>query len=178
MNSNRNWLLVFLPEWRHGHWLGCRTTQTLKQAKRIEFIRCRCLVFGTGLYFLAMIKNYTPPTPALIPTLLFILNLIMWSKSYELLDRFIDWYVGFEMLTFNAFNYLLCATAFAFRNNVFDSNKTCFTHLTGLNNFTSRGRCYDHNFLRFSPIFGEKIGVFLKKTNVMITFFIIYLCLE
>jgi hypothetical protein len=25
------------------------------------------------------------------------------------------------------------------------------------------GRCYDHNFLRFSPIFGEKIGVFLKK---------------
>jgi hypothetical protein len=27
----------------------------------------------------------------------------------------------------------------------------------------SRGRCYDHNFLRFSPIFGEKIGVFLKN---------------
>jgi hypothetical protein len=25
------------------------------------------------------------------------------------------------------------------------------------------GRCYDHNFLRFSPIFGEKNGVFLKK---------------
>jgi hypothetical protein len=25
------------------------------------------------------------------------------------------------------------------------------------------GRYYDHNFLRFSPIFGEKIGVFLKK---------------
>jgi hypothetical protein len=25
------------------------------------------------------------------------------------------------------------------------------------------GRCYDHNFLRFSTIFGEKIGVFLKK---------------
>jgi hypothetical protein len=29
------------------------------------------------------------------------------------------------------------------------------------------GRCYDHNFLRFWPIFGEKIGVF-SKTNVMI----------
>jgi hypothetical protein len=29
------------------------------------------------------------------------------------------------------------------------------------------GRYYDHNFLRFLPIFGEKIGVFLK-TNVMI----------
>jgi hypothetical protein len=27
----------------------------------------------------------------------------------------------------------------------------------------TRGRCYDHNFLRFSTIFGEKIGVFLKK---------------
>jgi hypothetical protein len=26
----------------------------------------------------------------------------------------------------------------------------------------TRGRCYDHNFLRFSPIFGEIIGVFLK----------------
>jgi hypothetical protein len=24
------------------------------------------------------------------------------------------------------------------------------------------GRCYDHNFLRFSTIYGEKIGVFLK----------------
>jgi hypothetical protein len=27
---------------------------------------------------------------------------------------------------------------------------------------STRGRCYDHNFLRFSPIFG-KIGVFLKN---------------
>jgi hypothetical protein len=27
----------------------------------------------------------------------------------------------------------------------------------------SWGRCYDHNFLRFSTIFGKKIGVFLKK---------------
>jgi hypothetical protein len=27
----------------------------------------------------------------------------------------------------------------------------------------SRGRCYAHNFLRFSTIFGEKIGVFLKN---------------
>jgi hypothetical protein len=24
------------------------------------------------------------------------------------------------------------------------------------------GRCYDHNFLRFLPIFGEKNGIFLK----------------
>jgi hypothetical protein len=31
----------------------------------------------------------------------------------------------------------------------------------------ARGRCYDHNFLRFSTIFVEKIGVF-SKTNVMI----------
>jgi hypothetical protein len=28
--------------------------------------------------------------------------------------------------------------------------------------FKTRGRCYDHNFLRFFPIFGEKISVFLK----------------
>jgi hypothetical protein len=33
----------------------------------------------------------------------------------------------------------------------------------------TRGRCYDHNFLRFLPIFCEKIGVF-SKTNVMINF--------
>jgi hypothetical protein len=26
-----------------------------------------------------------------------------------------------------------------------------------------RGRCYDHNFLRFFPIFVKKIGVFLKN---------------
>jgi hypothetical protein len=27
----------------------------------------------------------------------------------------------------------------------------------------TRGRCYDHNFLQFLPIFGEKIVVFLKN---------------
>jgi hypothetical protein len=32
------------------------------------------------------------------------------------------------------------------------------------------GRCYDHNFLRFFPIFGEKLAFFLY-TNVMINFF-------
>jgi hypothetical protein len=30
-------------------------------------------------------------------------------------------------------------------------------------NIGIRGRCYDHNFLRFLTIFGEKIGVFLKN---------------
>jgi hypothetical protein len=34
----------------------------------------------------------------------------------------------------------------------------------------SRGRCYDHNFLRFLPIFGEKMA-FFSKTDVMITIF-------
>jgi hypothetical protein len=29
------------------------------------------------------------------------------------------------------------------------------------------GRCYDHNFRRFFPIFGEKLA-FFSKTNVMI----------
>jgi hypothetical protein len=32
-----------------------------------------------------------------------------------------------------------------------------------------RGRCCDHNFLRFLPIFGEKMA-FFSKTNVMIKF--------
>jgi hypothetical protein len=27
----------------------------------------------------------------------------------------------------------------------------------------ARDQCYDHNFLRFLTVFGEKIGVFLKK---------------
>jgi hypothetical protein len=31
------------------------------------------------------------------------------------------------------------------------------------------GRCYDHNFLRFSPIFGEKMA-FFSKNNVVIKF--------
>jgi hypothetical protein len=31
----------------------------------------------------------------------------------------------------------------------------------------TRGRCYDHNFLRFLMIFGEKMA-FVSKTNVMI----------
>jgi hypothetical protein len=34
----------------------------------------------------------------------------------------------------------------------------------------SRGRCYDHNFLRFSAFLGEKIGVFLKKTMLWSNF--------
>jgi hypothetical protein len=33
------------------------------------------------------------------------------------------------------------------------------------------GRCYDHNFLRFSASFGEKIGIFLKKTMLWSIFF-------
>jgi hypothetical protein len=35
------------------------------------------------------------------------------------------------------------------------------------------GRCYDHNFLRFSTILGEKIGVFLKNQCYDQFFFII-----
>jgi hypothetical protein len=35
----------------------------------------------------------------------------------------------------------------------------------GISRFSEiRDRCYDHNFLRFLTIFGEKIGVFLKTT--------------
>jgi hypothetical protein len=33
-----------------------------------------------------------------------------------------------------------------------------------------RGRCYDHNFLRFLPIFGEKNWRFSQKNNLMINF--------
>jgi hypothetical protein len=32
----------------------------------------------------------------------------------------------------------------------------------GVNIADTWGRCYDYNFLRFFPIFGEKNGVFLK----------------
>jgi hypothetical protein len=35
----------------------------------------------------------------------------------------------------------------------------------------SRGRCYDHNFLRLSPILGEKNWRFFLITNVLINFF-------
>jgi hypothetical protein len=34
-------------------------------------------------------------------------------------------------------------------------------HLPGVD--LTWGRCYDHNFLRFFPIFGEKFGVFLEN---------------
>jgi hypothetical protein len=33
-----------------------------------------------------------------------------------------------------------------------------------------RGRCYDHTYLRFSPIFGKKLA-FFSKTIVMIQIF-------
>jgi hypothetical protein len=48
----------------------------------------------------------------------------------------------------------------------FKYQQSCFAP-NYVQNFTTRGRCFDHNFLRFSTIFCEKIGVFLK-TNVMI----------
>jgi hypothetical protein len=34
----------------------------------------------------------------------------------------------------------------------------------------TRGRCYDHNLLRFLPIFGKKNWRFSQKTNVMTKF--------
>jgi hypothetical protein len=37
------------------------------------------------------------------------------------------------------------------------------------NSVMKRGRCYDHNFLRFSTIFCEKMA-FFSKNNVMIKF--------
>jgi hypothetical protein len=37
-------------------------------------------------------------------------------------------------------------------------------------NGVTRGRCYDHNFLRVFPIFRKKMAFFLN-TNVMIIFF-------
>jgi hypothetical protein len=36
--------------------------------------------------------------------------------------------------------------------------------------FETRGRCNDHNFRRFLPIFGENIGVFLKSYVYLIKF--------
>jgi hypothetical protein len=48
--------------------------------------------------------------------------------------------------------------------------QTPFGVMTGWNcEHRTWGRCYDHTFLIFLPIFGEKNGVFLK-TNVMIKF--------
>jgi hypothetical protein len=48
------------------------------------------------------------------------------------------------------------------------------TEISSLKRFRTHcypgGRCYDHNFLRFSPIFGEKMAFFLN-TNVMINVF-------
>jgi hypothetical protein len=57
--------------------------------------------------------------------------------------------------------------------NIPNNNKYRFSILRALQNkskigfrvwkYAIRGRCYDHNFLRFLPILGEKIGVFLKN---------------
>jgi hypothetical protein len=63
---------------------------------------------------------------------------------------------GFELWSFVPDGY--CAT------HCGDSFPT-YVHLKrgrGGGVSVTRGRCYDHNFLRFSPIFGEIIGVFLK----------------
>jgi hypothetical protein len=48
--------------------------------------------------------------------------------------------------------------------------KVDFLHRNYLPNFPActRGRCYDHNFLRFSTTFSNKKLAFFSKTNVMI----------
>jgi hypothetical protein len=38
-----------------------------------------------------------------------------------------------------------------------------FGAIFSLTHLVTWGRCYDHNFLQFLPIFGGKIGVFLKN---------------
>jgi hypothetical protein len=59
---------------------------------------------------------------------------------------------------------------FRFQNNfgglfgeIFGKNMANFERQTW-------GRCYDHNFLRFLPMFGKKLS-FFSKTNAMITIF-------
>jgi hypothetical protein len=42
----------------------------------------------------------------------------------------------------------------------------------------TRGRCYDHNFLRLFPIVGEKIGVYLKYQCYDHIFFKFCLCFQ
>jgi hypothetical protein len=54
------------------------------------------------------------------------------------------------------------ASAPALRQNDLQETKT----KTGF----ARGRCYNHNFLRFLTIFGKK-SAFFSKTNVMLIFF-------
>jgi hypothetical protein len=46
--------------------------------------------------------------------------------------------------------------------NKFEENMFGSTSLTERGNETWE-RCYDHNFMRFLPIFSDKIGVFLKN---------------
>jgi hypothetical protein len=50
------------------------------------------------------------------------------------------------------------------------SEEKLYVTKVSISSRVTRGRCYDHKFLRFLPIFGEKIGVF-SKTNVMIKIF-------
>jgi hypothetical protein len=63
---------------------------------------------------------------------------------------------------FTAIWYILWPSAIFYGHSVYFSPvSVCCTNtnLATLN----WGRCYDHNVLRFSPIFGEKIGVFLQN---------------
>jgi hypothetical protein len=62
---------------------------------------------------------------------------------------------GFELLLSVATN----RTEPSLRNGTFTSAITDWPWLVTM----TRDRCYDHNFLRFSTIFGEKICLFLKN---------------
>jgi hypothetical protein len=51
--------------------------------------------------------------------------------------------------------------------HIFLITNICKPFFVNFGKIGTRGRCYDHNFLRFLPIFGEKIGVF-SKTNFLL----------
>jgi hypothetical protein len=53
------------------------------------------------------------------------------------------------------------------RQKAFFTGCERYLHSMEHNYLLAMGQCYNHNFLRYSPIFGEKMSFFLK-TNVMI----------
>jgi hypothetical protein len=78
--------------------------------------------------------------------------------------RLVIWMSTFWRLVIcmSAFQCQLPWKLFTTRNWMYLKNLISIKYI-----FSTRGRCYHHNFLRFSPIFCEKIGL---KTNVMIHF--------
>jgi hypothetical protein len=89
----------------------------------------------------------------------FLIPFIVWINFYQNIKDKTNLTIMDQSVTFNG-NKTGWKTYRSYLNIVWAKFWVIFFHKSIRSPW---GRCYDHNFLRFFSIFGEKIGVFIKN---------------